>query len=91
MAFKTKYSDDIMFFAFFTAISETTGKLYHGARICRHDWDHERQVSVPDKADLVDHVYRQESPYGNGVGAVTIVEMTYRHIPKQYNLLLNLN
>lgn len=90
MEFKTK-NNDVMFFCFFTAISETTGKLYHGARICKRDWDHERQVSVPDKADLVDHVYRQHSPYGEGVGAVTIVEMRYHHIPAKHNILLNLN
>lgn len=91
MAFKIKPNDGVMFFAFFTAVSETTGKVYNGFRICRRDWDEDNQRSVPNKADMIDHVYRQESPYGSGVGAVTITSMSYHHIPTRHNILLNLN
>ncbi len=91
MAFKIKLDDNIMFFCFFTAISETTGKIYHGARICRRDWDDVRNVAIPSKADMIDHIYRMQTPYANGVGAVTIIEMRYHHIPLANNILLNLN
>jgi len=80
-----------MFFAFFTAVSESTGKIYHGARICNRDWDEDKQIAVPSKADLVDHIYRMQQPYASGVGAVRILEMRYHHIPKTHNILLNLN
>ena len=81
---------DTMLFAFFTAISETTGQVYHGYRLCRTDQD-ENQMVVPNKADMIDHVYRQHNPYGNGVGAVSILEMRYRRIKRTDNILLNLN
>ena len=82
---------DIMFFCFFTAVSESTGRIYHGYRLCNRDWDDSRQVAVPSKADMVDHIYRKQQPYANGVGAVTILNMRYRHINKTDNILLNLN
>jgi len=80
-----------MFFCFFTAVSETTGDIYHGYRICRPDWDEDRGVAIPNKADMVDHIYRRQVPYANGIGAVTIINMIYHHIPVSNNILLNLN
>ena len=90
MAFKINPNNTAMLFAFFTAISEATGKIYHGYRLCRTDED-ENQMVVPNKADMIDHIYRQHEPYGNGVGAVTIISMRYHHIPTKYNILSNLN
>ena len=84
-------TQDIMFFTFFTAVSEATGKIYHGFRLCRKDWDDNRDVAIPSKADMVDHIYRTQTPYANGIGAVTIIEMRYHHIPLANNILLNLN
>lgn len=81
---------DTMLFAFFTAISESTGKIYHGYRLCNMDED-EHNMIIPAKADMIDHIYRQHSPYGNGVGAVTILNMRYHRILKSDNILLNLN
>ena len=81
---------DTLLFAFFTAISENTGRIYHGYRLCRTDED-ENQMVVPNKADMIDHIYRQHEPYGHGVGAVTILEMRCHSIPTKHNILLNLN
>lgn len=82
---------DIMFFTFFTAVSETTGKIYKGYRMCNRDWDNDRGVAIPSKADMIDHIYRQQQPYANGVGAVTIIDVTFHPITKSNNILLNLN
>lgn len=82
---------DIMFFTFFTAISETTGKIYKGCRMCHRDWDDDRGIAVPAKAGMVDHIYRRQQPYANGVGAVTIIDMRFHAITKSNNILLNLN
>lgn len=82
---------DIMFFTFFTAISELTGKIYHGYRMCNSDWDHDRNVAIPSKADMVDHIYRRQQPYADGVGAVTILHIRYHYITRSNNILLNLN
>jgi len=87
---KTNGMKDTMFFTSFTAISETTGKIYHGFRLCRTDED-ENNMVIPNKADMVDHIYRKQMPYGNGVGAITIINMVYHRILKTDNILLNLN
>ena len=83
-----------MFAIEFTFINEKTKKKYRGACFCRETYNPVSNETEPDeddiyaKAYMYQHTYPAEAFEGS---CIFITAITYKRIPKAYNLLENMN